>query len=42
MTEQDERGLKHWQECEIPECTNRVPSAKGICDDCTGLGGESV
>jgi hypothetical protein len=32
-------SLKHWQECEIPECRNEVPKAKGICDDHTA-GGE--
>jgi hypothetical protein len=32
-------NLKHWQECEIPECRNEVPKAKGICDDHTA-GGE--
>jgi len=25
--------LKYWQECEMPECTNEVPTAKAICDD---------
>jgi len=29
---------KHWQECEMPDCFNDVPKAKGICDDCAGGG----
>jgi len=26
----------YWQKCEMPECTNDVPKAKGICDECAG------
>jgi hypothetical protein len=29
---------KYWQECEIPGCTNDVPTAKAICDDHAGGG----
>jgi len=29
-----------WQLCEIPECRNEVPRAKGICDECMGVGSE--
>jgi hypothetical protein len=30
--------LDHWQQCEMPECINDVPTAKGICDECAGGG----
>jgi len=33
------RGMRYWQPCEMPECPNEVPKAKGICDDCAGVGG---
>lgn len=42
MSEQSSGGtdhLKHWQECEMPECLNEVPKAKGICDN-HATGGE--
>lgn len=26
----------HWQRCEIPDCRNRVPVSKAICDECHG------
>jgi hypothetical protein len=28
------RSNEYWQECEMPECTNEVPKAKAICDEC--------
>jgi len=28
----------YWQECAIPDCSNDVPKAKGICDECAGVG----
>jgi len=26
----------HWQECDMPECRNRVPRSLAICDECHG------
>lgn len=31
-------GNPHWQQCEIPDCTNEVPTSKAICDDHAGGG----
>jgi len=28
----------HWQTCEMPDCSNDVPTATGICDECAGVG----
>jgi len=45
MSEQSASGtdhLKHWQECEVPECFNEVPKAKGICDDHAAGGDRDV
>jgi predicted nucleic acid-binding Zn ribbon protein len=33
-SEQSADGGQHWQQCEMPECLNEVPKAKGICDEC--------
>jgi len=29
---------QHWQTCEMPDCSNDVPTATGICDECAGVG----
>ncbi len=29
---------RYWQECEMPDCLNDVPTATGICDECAGIG----
>jgi len=41
MSDESGRGNKHWQQCEMPGCPNDVPTAKGICDGCCGVGGEN-
>jgi len=29
----------HYQQCALPDCLNQVSTAKGICDECAGVGG---
>jgi len=29
---------QHWQTCEMPDCSNDVPTATAICDECAGVG----